>query len=64
MNAAEIFIAAVELSSGRERREYVIRMCPDAACAAEVESLLQAHEQAGCLPVDSRSDLFSFGVVL
>ncbi len=47
MNAEEIFIAAIEASSDRERREYVNRMCPDAACAAEVESSVQAHEQAG-----------------
>ena len=52
MNAEDIFIAAVELSSETERREYISRMCPDAACVAEVESLLNAHQQAGCFLQD------------
>lgn len=52
MNAEEIFSAAVELSSEHERREYISRMCPDEACAAEVESLLKAHDQAGCFLQD------------
>ena len=52
MNAEEIFSAAVELSSEHERRAYISRMCPDEACAAEVESLLKAHDQAGCFLQD------------
>ncbi len=47
MNPDEIFMEAVEIPAGNERREFIARRCPDAVCAAEVESLLNAHDNAG-----------------
>ncbi len=48
MNAEEIFFSAVEISSDAERRAHLQRCCGEnRQLRDEVESLLQAHEQAG-----------------
>lgn len=52
MNAEEVFRDVVELSSGHARQELIRRLCPDDACVREVQSLLQAHEQAGGFLMD------------
>ena len=48
MNAEEIFLAAVELPSVTEQRSFISRACArNFELLAEVESLMQAHDQAG-----------------
>jgi len=48
MNAEEIFLAAVEICAGPERSACISRACGEnPELRAEVESLMQAHDQAG-----------------
>jgi WD40 repeat protein/serine/threonine protein kinase len=48
MKAEDVFLAAVEKSSPRERAACLDDMCgPDSALKAQVERLLRSHEEAG-----------------
>jgi serine/threonine protein kinase len=45
--ADELFGQAIELPMGQARSEFLASRCPDPKLRSEVESLLQAHQEAG-----------------